>query len=485
MKINVLITFLLISYNSFVHSQSLNKYEVVEDTFCKVLPQGTAEIELYVHSSIGKGYYQDDVLVELYNDRITYRFIPKEDGYRATIIEAGRYNLRITPNNQHEKFEVEDLVFPSQRAIKIYAELSHIEAKTPEGQIPAPPPPPPDPHLENYEDLEFRSSKAHNFMDSFYMHSPVWTKAVDKNYTGLELFFYDFESKTPLENLEVVIDAEDGGYNSFRTNAKGRLYALIDPSKRIKIQIKSYNNNSTLKIAYCHLHKKVKGTLQSIEFFIQPEKLTQRREDALKLDSIRHPERYYQRVEVLKPIIYLYPTQPTDLTLALKVHGELTFSYPKYNNGWTCTAYPNGDIKIGEKTYPYLFWEGEASQIDPIIQKTGFVVKSEDIVSFLEEKLSYIGLNHKEMTDFITFWAPRLEQNAYNYLHFSIGEEYAKNIATLNLNVQPDAELHLHLFHAAVGPDFKVQSQELPQFERKGFTLVEWGGGPIQLNNNN
>ena len=40
------------------------------------------------------------------------------------------------------------------------------------------------------------------------------------------------------------------------------------------------------------------------------------------------------------------------------------------------------------------------------------------------------------------------------------------------------------MYHSPVGPDFKVESQELPTFERKGFTLVEWGGGPIELTNN-
>jgi hypothetical protein len=186
-----------------------------------------------------------------------------------------------------------------------------------------------------------------------------------------------------------------------------------------------------------------------------------------------------------KPIIYLYPSQVTDLELALQVNGNISFSYPKHNDGWECTAMPNGDIKIGEKTYPYLFWEGKLNTPDPMIQKSGFVVKSENIVAFLEEKLAHIGLNDKEMTDFITFWAPRLEQNAYSYLHFSIGEEYAKNIATLEINIKPDAELHVHLFHSPVGPDFKVQSQELQQFVRKGFTLIEWGGGPIQLDPQN
>lgn len=202
----------------------------------------------------------------------------------------------------------------------------------------------------------------------------------------------------------------------------------------------------------------------------------------LRVDLKKNEEIHHEDHPVVKkPVIYLYPLVSTALELKLEINGELTFSYPKYQNGWKCIAMPDGNIKIGEKTYPYLFWEGKLKSIDPNIQQSGFVVKSEDIVSFLEEKLKHIGLNDKEMTDFITFWAPQLEQNAYSYLHFSIGAEYEKNISKLALSVQPDAELHIHLFHAAVGKDFKVESQHLPKFQRKGFTLVEWGGGPIEL----
>ena len=297
-------------------------------------------------------------------------------------------------------------------------------------------------------------------------------KDLDTDCISMSFLITDQASGLPLAKTTILAEGQSAKH-PYKSNKKGEILIITDnlnPTFDLKAVDSDYApihlGNFELKRGTAYLIK-IQLIKQSI-LLIEP------------VDPIDDP--IYQ---VEKPIIYLYPTQPTDLTLALKINGKLTFSYPKYNNGWTCTAYPNGDIKIGEKTYPYLFWEGEITQIDPIIQKTGFVVKSEDIVSFLEEKLSYIGLNHKEMTDFITFWAPRLEQNAYNYLHFSIGEEYAKNIATLNLNVQPDAELHLHLFYAAVGLDFKVQSQELPQFERKGFTLVEWGGGPIRLDNQN
>jgi hypothetical protein len=74
------------------------------------------------------------------------------------------------------------------------------------------------------------------------------------------------------------------------------------------------------------------------------------------------------RAADLKPIIYLYPEEKTDVTVRLGAPEKLTASYPKYTDGWQVTAYPNGDLidkKTGNKLYS-LYWEGirDASQLD-------------------------------------------------------------------------------------------------------------------------
>ena len=291
---------------------------------------------------------------------------------------------------------------------------------------------------------------------------------VPKNRIYILLKITDINYDIPVKKASIITSKKDTN-SPYSSNEEGEL-EIITKKSNLKIDIIPQEEKySKIQLAGLKLKK---GKHYSIRVYLTPKQQIT-------------PKPIEEHPSVRKPVIYLYPSVPTELDIKLQIQGELTFSYPKYQEGWKCTALPNGDIKIGEKTYPYLFWEGKLNPIDPEIQESGFVVKSENIVSFLEEKLAHIGLNDKEMTDFITFWAPRLEQNAYSYLHFSIGEEYAKNIATLDLNTQPDAELHVNLFYAPVGPDFKVQSQELPTFERKGFTLVEWGGGPIELNNDN
>ena len=43
-----------------------------------------------------------------------------------------------------------------------------------------------------------------------------------------------------------------------------------------------------------------------------------------------------------KPVIYLYPEQEQEVSVRLEYDGELTCTYPEYNDGWTVTAEPDG-----------------------------------------------------------------------------------------------------------------------------------------------
>ena len=60
-----------------------------------------------------------------------------------------------------------------------------------------------------------------------------------------------------------------------------------------------------------------------------------------------------------KPVLYLYPEKETAVTVTLDYAGELTCTYPAYNNGWTITAQPDGTLTDSAgQTYNYLYWEG-------------------------------------------------------------------------------------------------------------------------------
>lgn len=176
-----------------------------------------------------------------------------------------------------------------------------------------------------------------------------------------------------------------------------------------------------------------------------------------------------------KPIIYLYPEKPT--TVAVKVtlkNGKFSNVYPKFTkeNTWECAAEPSGKITIGKRAYPYLFWEADAYPKFNFDQ--GFVVASENAIQFLEEKLQILGLNEKEMTDFITFWLPALNKNGVSQCTFQV-EEYEKE-CEMTVEPKPETVIRVFMTIRKVGTDFKCPEQVLKPVERKGFTVVEWGG---------
>ena len=86
------------------------------------------------------------------------------------------------------------------------------------------------------------------------------------------------------------------------------------------------------------------------------------------------------------------------------------------------------------------------------------------------------------MTDFITYWAPRVMKYEYATIQFLLGDDYANSIAELISNPKPDSELRIFMlfqgFNENVPPNYLVEPS-FDNFKRKGFTLVEWGGAQL------
>ena len=178
---------------------------------------------------------------------------------------------------------------------------------------------------------------------------------------------------------------------------------------------------------------------------------------------------------VSKPVIYLYTEKPLDVTINLNINkSSFTTVYPKFTskNKWKLRANPNSEIIIDNKKYPYLFWEAESYIAQDFIK--GFVVKAEDAESFLEEKLKILGLNERESCDFITFWLPVLLKNKLSLCSFQT-EEFFKNFE-MKVEPKPDSVLRVFLSIKKIDDVMNIEEQALPNFERKGFTVVEWGG---------
>ncbi|CDM70033.1 hypothetical protein CM240_2916 [Clostridium bornimense] len=179
-----------------------------------------------------------------------------------------------------------------------------------------------------------------------------------------------------------------------------------------------------------------------------------------------------------KPVIYLYPTEVTDVEVKLDFQGELTCTYPDYNDVWSVTATPEGKLTNIEegREYSYLYWEGSSREKWDMSE--GFVVKGEDTKEFLQEKLEYMGLTAKEYNEFIVYWLPKLQENKYNLIYFA-GEEYNEN-AKLEITPTPDSILRVMMVYKPLDKPIEIKEQKLEKWERKGFAVVEWGGTEVK-----
>ena len=188
-------------------------------------------------------------------------------------------------------------------------------------------------------------------------------------------------------------------------------------------------------------------------------------------------EQYYRDLpEPEKPIIYLYPTEETEVTVNLGYEDLITVSYPKYEGEWKVLARPDGsltDLSTGRNLYA-LYYES-ISPIDYQIEKDGFVVRGEDTIAFLEEKLAVLGLTEREAEEFIVYWLPKLEANPYNYIRFATAEEIERTMP-LDIQPAPDTTIRVLMGYKALEQPIEVKEQPLESPAREGFAAVEWGG---------
>ena len=183
---------------------------------------------------------------------------------------------------------------------------------------------------------------------------------------------------------------------------------------------------------------------------------------------------------IVKPIIYLYPEEDTNISVVLEKKDNITCSYPKYVNGWNVFAKTNGDLvdlDTGRNLYS-LYYECD-KDVEHKMTDEGFVVKGEDSIKFLEEKLEILGLNEREAEEFIVYWLPILEKNNYNYIRFASQDEINQNMP-LDVNPAPDTVIRVLMITKPLDKYVEVNEQQLEKVERNGYTLVEWGGTIIK-----
>ena len=182
---------------------------------------------------------------------------------------------------------------------------------------------------------------------------------------------------------------------------------------------------------------------------------------------------YGVAAECGKPVIYLYPTEPTNVKV--QVGADITISEPEYNQGWQVYANPDGTLKASDgNNYSSLFWEGIGHGMYPLITE-GFVVPQSQIKDTLALQLKELGLNEKESADFLEFWLSKMPTTPYVRLTWFTTQQL-NELAPLVIWPRPNTIIRIFLDFQGIENKISLPLQHLSALPRTGFTVVEWGG---------
>ena len=179
-------------------------------------------------------------------------------------------------------------------------------------------------------------------------------------------------------------------------------------------------------------------------------------------------------IYLAEPIIYLYPTTALEVHVEAKPLHAIRASTPPYRGGWDVLAQPSGALRAAGKRYSYLFWEG-LSSISPM-RSEGFVIPQGEVAGFFERMLPQLGLSERESEDFRAAWLPRFHGAPYYFITF-LPRETIDRLAPLVVNPEPDVVIRVLMDFRPLRTREPVTAPDLPRPpERRGFTVVEWGG---------
>lgn len=177
-----------------------------------------------------------------------------------------------------------------------------------------------------------------------------------------------------------------------------------------------------------------------------------------------------------KPAIYLYPERETNVHVTVKPAGDLIYSDPLYPaSGWQVIADKDGIIKSNNKKYPYLYYESRI--LDSAIERPGegYVVLYNDLPELYNELLPKLGLTQKETQDFKDYWDKILPKSRYYFVGI-MSKSAINKIEPLTISPKEDTIIRVRLYFEALAEAKKVPEPIIIRQERKGFTVVEWGG---------
>lgn len=188
-----------------------------------------------------------------------------------------------------------------------------------------------------------------------------------------------------------------------------------------------------------------------------------------------------REVPAEKPVIYVYSEEEKDVSVSIQPKGEFIFTYPQTNGTWSGKATKAG-FEFNGTTYPYLFWEAtESMDLAKLDWSNSSILSKAEVVNYLEEVTTKLGMSAKEKTDFITYWGPRMMKFEHLEAKF-ITADVGALIGELNVS-DPDflvQRVYL-LFRETEKQESKINLEAITPIKRQGNLVFEWGGSEIPV----
>lgn len=176
-----------------------------------------------------------------------------------------------------------------------------------------------------------------------------------------------------------------------------------------------------------------------------------------------------------KPAVYIYPETPGEFEVRLDLGPDvrITESLPEYGDGWTVQVAADGRI---DDAHDYLFYE--LAMPCPAPPASGWCLDAARLDAELAALAARCGLNAAEGAEFTAYWAERLDGGFY-WAALPACDAALDRWAALRVSPAPDATLRVWVFFVPLDAPVVLPAPRLPAIERRGTTVIEWGGAVL------
>ncbi len=181
----------------------------------------------------------------------------------------------------------------------------------------------------------------------------------------------------------------------------------------------------------------------------------------------------------VSPALFLYPQN----TKVVKVKSGATLTYTDptvVNNTWKVTAQPNGHLQTNGMNRDELYYEYDPNSVHFTTPQQGYIVNKTDLVSFIKQLATKMGLNDNESTALladVTRSAQTITTSEVK-VSFVSPKELARYLP-LTIFPSPDHIYRIQLLLEPVTTSQQLTAPILPKIMRAGFTVVEVGAREV------